>query len=58
MYTLCWTGSGVDGWDIFHSIEEVENKIEELIKEGFSEEDMMVFKTSDYIVPVNGKITP
>ena len=56
MYTLCWTGNGVDGWDIFHSVQELENKVRELIKEGFSEENMMIFNTRDYIVPVKGNV--
>lgn len=56
MYTLCWTGNGIDGWDIFNSIPELENKIKELIQKGFSEEDMMIYNARDYIVPVNGRV--
>lgn len=52
MYILLWTGNGVDGWDRFVSKEEVEEKVRELIQEGFSNEDMMVFNSDvDYIVP-------
>ena len=52
MYTVLWTRNDVDGWDRFNSKEEVEEKVRELIEEGFSNEDMMVFNPYiDYIVP-------
>ena len=51
MYTLCWTRRDIDGWDIFKSIEDMEEKVKELMKEGFCTDDMMIFTQRDYIVP-------
>lgn len=55
MFTLLWTGQE-DGWDIYHSVEEVEEKVKELISKGYSEEDMMVFYTDEYVVPEGGRV--
>ena len=52
MFTLCWTNSNADGWDRFSTREELESKVKDLIAEGYSNEDMLVFSPSvDYIVP-------
>lgn len=56
MYTLLWTktegNQEISDWGRFSTKEEVENVIKSLIKDGFSNEDMMVFSPSvDYIVP-------
>lgn len=56
MYTLCWTGNGIDGWSIFKTIQELEDKVKELMIKGFSEEDMMIFDTREYVVPIGGKV--
>lgn len=57
MFTLLWTGKNTDGWDIFHSIDELKKKVKDLIEKGFSPEDMMIFNSRDYIVPnLDGKI--
>lgn len=61
MLTLLWIGSNNEGffisdWDRFSSKIKLEARIAELIEEGFSEEDMMVFATDDYMVPKQGKV--